>query len=97
MTEDGWRETSICLVWIAAQYVEHGIFADMRDIYEHTDSVHFLDQQVACNADTVPLRGRGIGFSWFGNESGVRVNVMAIPGQSCVAYTKRIVKTESAD
>ena len=76
----------------AAEDVEHGVDADMGEVYEDTEAVHLFDHCAAGGADASPERSR------FGdtpvdvfNNGSIGVGIVAVVRQSCVADAEGVV------
>jgi hypothetical protein len=66
----------------------------MRKVDKHAETVHFLEEVTAGRAKSVPVWFGDLGDeSWISLESGIRILVMAVPGQGRIFYAQLMVET----
>lgn len=100
VAKDGWCETSCpgsavgvgATVATPAEDVAHGIRADVAEIDNHTQTIHFFDESLSCGADATPERCRTLRDSIDGNDCGVSVAIVTIPRESGVSRTELMVE-----
>ena len=83
----------------ACQDVAHGVDADVREVDEHAQPVHFVDEGAAGGAEAVPERllGRVGAADGIWDEGGVGVLVVAVPGEGGVADAELVVEAEGRE
>ncbi|KAK1076294.1 hypothetical protein LTR33_009073 [Friedmanniomyces endolithicus] len=59
--------------------IAHGVDGDVAQIDDHAQSVHFQDQVVAGFAYATVVRFRGYALAVDGDDSSVRVQIVAVP------------------
>jgi len=82
----------------AAEHVPHRVLAHVRQVDDHADAVHFVDQLPASftHAAVERLGCNGVPVGVL-DDGGVGVDVVAVVGEGCVADAERVVVAEVGD